>query len=161
MKTVTHPPNTGTSGNSGLTTYVYELNTVKVTDPANRWKKYEMDGFGNLVKVTEPKPVSGEYETTYVYSALNELKTVTMTRDGFTAGSPATITQTRQFTYSGGRLQSTQLPEVPGTTTYAYNADGRCCRRRIIRACGSITTRRRSSWRGWSGIRARSVSPRI
>ena len=42
-----------------------------------------MDGFGNLVKVTEPKPVSGEYETTYVYSALNELKTVTMTRDGF------------------------------------------------------------------------------
>ena len=28
------------------------------------------------------------------------------------------------FTYSGGRLQSTQLPEVPGTTTYAYNADG-------------------------------------
>ncbi len=124
VKTVTHPPNTGTSGNSGLTTYVYELNTVKVTDPANRWKKYEMDGFGNLVKVTEPKPVSGEYETTYVYSAVNELKTVTMTRDGFTGGTPATITQTRQFTYSGGRLQSTQLPEVPGTTTYAYNADG-------------------------------------
>ena len=86
VKTVTHPPNTGTSGNSGVTTYVYGLNTVKVTDPAGRWKKYEMDGFGNLVKVTEPKPVSGEYETTYVYSALNELKTVTMTRDGYTAG---------------------------------------------------------------------------
>ena len=34
VKTVTHPPNTGTSGNSGVTTYVYELNTVKVTDPA-------------------------------------------------------------------------------------------------------------------------------
>jgi YD repeat-containing protein len=124
VSTATHPPNTGTSGNSGVTTYVYELNTVKVTDPAGRWKKYEMDGFGNLVKVTEPKPVSGEYMTSYVYSALNELKTVTMTRDGFTGGSPATITQTRRFTYSGGRLHSTQLPEVPGTTTYAYNPDG-------------------------------------
>ena len=76
------------------------------------------------MKVTEPKPGCGEYLTSYVYSALNELKTGTMTRDEFTSGSPATITQTRQFTYSGGRLQSTQLPGVPGTTTHAYNADG-------------------------------------
>jgi hypothetical protein len=35
-------------GNSGMTTYVYEGNTVKITDPAGKWKKYTTDAMGNL-----------------------------------------------------------------------------------------------------------------
>jgi len=46
-------------GNSGTTTYVYEGNTVKVTDPVGKWKKYTSDAVGNLVQVTEPDPGGG------------------------------------------------------------------------------------------------------
>ncbi len=42
---------------ASTTTYVYQGNTVKVTDPALHWKIFTMDAFGNLIQVTEP---SGE-----------------------------------------------------------------------------------------------------
>lgn len=57
-------------GNSGTTTYLYVGNTVKVTDPGNKWKRMTMDGFGNLVKVEEPDPASPltlVYRTNYTY----------------------------------------------------------------------------------------------
>ena len=76
MLTVTQP-------NSGVTTYEYVANTVKVTDPAGRWKKYTMDGFGNLVIVEEPKPSSGTHVSNYTYNQFNKLLTVSMTRDGY------------------------------------------------------------------------------
>ncbi|MEJ1932846.1 hypothetical protein WDZ92_21775 [Nostoc sp. NIES-2111] len=34
---------------AGTTTYLYEGNTVKVTSPSGKWKKYEMDGLGRLL----------------------------------------------------------------------------------------------------------------
>jgi len=103
--------------NSGSTTYVYEGNMVTVTDPAGRWKKYDTDVFGNVVKVTEPNPQGGaNHETTYAYDMFNHLTTVTMPRGG--------VTQTRTFTYNTlGQLVSTVNPEN-GTTTLAYNTDG-------------------------------------
>lgn len=70
--TVTHPPNTGSTGNSGTTSYVYSANTVKITSPVtSRWKKYTMDGYGNLTRVDEPKPASGTYVTAYTYNDFN------------------------------------------------------------------------------------------
>jgi YD repeat-containing protein len=85
---------------------------VLVTDPAGRWKKSLSDGFGELVEVKEPRPGGGEYSTTYTYSALGKLRTVTMPRDG--------VTQTRTFEYNvGGSLCRTIFPET-GTTTYSY-----------------------------------------
>ena len=108
------PANSGT-GFGTPTTYVYGTNTVTVTEPGGRWKQFASDAFGNLTKVVEPRPGGGPtYQTTYQYTPLNQLSTVTMTRDG--------VTQTRTFTYNGSKLASTTFPEN-GTTTYSYNAD--------------------------------------
>ena len=75
---VTHP-------DGSVTAYVYEGNTVKVTDPAGKWKKYAMDAMGNLVKVTEPDPAGGaNVESTYAYNLRSQLSTVTMPRGGTT-----------------------------------------------------------------------------
>ncbi len=56
-------------GNTGTTAYVYEGNTVKVTDPALKWKKYTTDALGNIVQVTEPDPGGGaDVQTYYTYN---------------------------------------------------------------------------------------------
>lgn len=39
---------------ASTTTYLYQGNTVKVTDPAGKWKQYWMDAFGQLIQVMEP-----------------------------------------------------------------------------------------------------------
>ena len=44
---------------AGTTSYIYEGNTTKVTSPAGKWKKHEVDSAGNLVTVTEPNPGAG------------------------------------------------------------------------------------------------------
>ena len=45
---------------ASTTNYLYQGNTVKVTDPASNWKIFTMDAFGNLIQVTEPNPASGQ-----------------------------------------------------------------------------------------------------
>jgi YD repeat-containing protein len=70
---------------ASTTSYLYEGNTAKVTSPASKWKKHEVDVAGNLVKVTEPNPAGGaDLVTTYTYNEKNLLLTVTMTRGGTT-----------------------------------------------------------------------------
>jgi YD repeat-containing protein len=99
-------------GNAGATTYAYEGNEVLVTDAAGKWKRFTVDVFGNLVKVTEPRPGGGTYLTHYSYSWRNQLLTVSMPRDG--------TTQARTFGYDDwGRMTSATQPEN-GTTTYVY-----------------------------------------
>jgi hypothetical protein len=130
---VRHAPvsGNGAAGSQGKTLYAYNVEgtparaTVRITDPAGRWKKQWSDGFGELVKVTEPKPGGGEYTTDYTYTAPGALKTVTMTRDGYkNPQGPGQYTQTRRFFYNAdGSLQRTEFPET-GTTTYTY-AGGR------------------------------------
>lgn len=105
-------------GGAGTTTYEYVKNTVKVTDPAGKWKTYETNGLGQLVKVIEPNPAGGaNLETTYAYNVRGQLYTATMTRGG--------TTQVRTFNYdlATGRLTSAVKPET-GTTSYTYNSDG-------------------------------------
>jgi len=108
---------------SGSTTYIYAGNRVETRDPKNKWKKYENDAFGNLVKVIEPRPGGGaDYETTYTYSALGKLLTTTMTRPHPSTGT--NYTQTRTWVYnSWQQLTSVTHPES-GTTSYTYNLDG-------------------------------------
>ena len=97
---------------SSTTSYLYQGNTVKVTDPAGKWKLFTMDANGNLTHVTEPNPSGGaNYETSYTYDGLNHLTGVSMPRDGYT--------QTRTFTYSGDLLTSATNPEN-GTVNYTY-----------------------------------------
>jgi YD repeat-containing protein len=105
-------PGGGAGGTSGSTVYVYEGNTVKVTDPAGKWKKHTLDGMGNLVQVSEP----GGLESYYTYNAVNQLVQVRMPR--------GSVEQIRTFTYNGAlRLASVTNPET-GTTSYTYNGNG-------------------------------------
>ena len=117
---VTPPP-----GNQGFTSYEYGATTVKTIDPKGKWKKFENDSLGNLVKVTEPFPGAGtgaDFVTTYAYSMFGKLTTVTMPRPN--KANSGTVTQTRTFTYNtGGQLLSVTHPEN-GTVSYSYNADG-------------------------------------
>ena len=105
------------AADGSVTAYAYTGNTVTVVDPAGKWKQSYTDAFGNLIRVEEPNPAGGaNYVTSYTYTLLNQLTTVSMPRNG--------ITQTRTFTYSGALLASATNPEN-GTTTYSYNADQR------------------------------------
>jgi YD repeat-containing protein len=109
--------------NSGTTNYLYQGNTVKVTEPAGKWKLFEMDALGRLVKVTEPKPGSTTGETwltDYTYNSLDQLTQVSQMRGA--------AMQTRTFGYTSGRLTSTTNPEN-GTTTFDYNSDGTLLRK--------------------------------
>jgi YD repeat-containing protein len=103
--------------NMGTTTYAYEGNTVKTTDPAGKWKKFTMNLFGDLMQVNEPNPAGGaDYVTTYTYNVTGRLLTVSMPRPN----GGGSYNQTRTFNYdSNGLLTSTINPET-GTVTYTY-----------------------------------------
>ena len=108
---------------SSTTTYLYQGNTVKVTDPAGKWKKFTMDAFGNLTTVVEPdpaNPTSSTYTTSYTYDAWGNLAGVSMPR--------GSTTQTRTFTYSGSLLQTATNPEN-GTVSYYYNSMNKVSRK--------------------------------
>jgi YD repeat-containing protein len=110
--------------NSGTSTTAYAGNTVTITDPAGRWKKYTSDALGNLTQVTEPNPQGGApYETYYTYNAAGQMTQVSMPRPN--VGWAGTTTQTRTFVYNQftGFLTSTTNPEN-GTTQYFYTANG-------------------------------------
>jgi YD repeat-containing protein len=111
-------------GNTGISQTVYSGKSTRVIDPAGKWKEYENNAFGQLVKVTEPDPAdaSGSHITNYAYNVLGNLTTVTMPR--------STGTQTRTFQYYAGdhatspwRLWKETHPEK-GVTEYTYNEDG-------------------------------------
>jgi YD repeat-containing protein len=101
-----------------VTVYEYTGNTVKVTDPAGKWKKQVTDALGNLVQVLEPDPATGaDLPTNYTYDMFDRLVQVSMPRGG--------VTQIRTWTYDPTtlRLASKTEPET-GTTTYTWNTDG-------------------------------------
>jgi RHS repeat-associated protein len=105
---------------ASTTSYIYQGNTVKVTDPASKWKTFTMDAFGNLTSVVEPDPSPlGNVTTSYTYDVLNHLTQVSMPR--------GTTTQTRTFSYNTGTtvtgfLQSATNPEN-GTVAYTYGTN--------------------------------------
>ena len=104
---------TAPDGNS-TTNYTYAGNSTTVTDPAGKWKTQTKDSFGNLTLVTEPNPAGGaNFTTSYTYSPLNQLVSVSMPRNG--------TTQTRTFTYNGQDLTSAANPEN-GTVSFTYDA---------------------------------------
>ncbi|NWF82662.1 MAG: hypothetical protein HXY18_02400, partial [Bryobacteraceae bacterium] len=105
----------GTSGQ--FTTYEYAGNTVKVTDAAGKWKTYTLDAAGNIVKVTEPNPAGGAWDTLHTYNGLNQLTQVSMTRGA--------ATQLRTWVFDANqKLVSETLPES-GTRTIGYDSAGR------------------------------------
>jgi len=106
---------------SSATTYVYQGNTVTVTDPAGKWKKFTVDAFGNVTSVLEPDATYTTVTTNYSYDVMNHLTQVSMPRGN--------STQTRSFNYSyvNGMitpyLLSATNPES-GTVSYTYDTNG-------------------------------------
>ena len=49
----------GGSDTTGTKTYLYQGNTITVTDAAGKWKKFTLDSLGNLAQVNEPNPGGG------------------------------------------------------------------------------------------------------
>ena len=107
---------------ASTTTYLYQGNTVTVTDPALKWKKMTMDAFGRVVQVNEPNPATGpDYVTTYSYDVMDHLLQASLPRPV----SGGTYTQLRTWVYNSTdqRLASQVQPET-GSTTFAYNPLG-------------------------------------
>jgi hypothetical protein len=104
---------------NSTTNYLYQGNTVQVTDPANHSKTFTMDAMGNLLTVAETDPTLGAVTTSYTYDILNHLTQVSMPR--------GTTTQMRTFNYKTGTtvgpfLLSATNPEN-GTVTYTYSGN--------------------------------------
>jgi RHS repeat-associated protein len=109
---------------ASTTSYLYQGNTVTVTDPAGKWKQYTTDVFGELTQVLEPSPnptTEPNHVTTYSYDVLGHLIQAQMPR----TINGTVVTQTRTWTYSPTTqwLSSVTQPEN-GTTSFTYNSDG-------------------------------------
>ena len=100
-------------GNAGTTTTAYQANKITATSPAGKWKSQEVDAAGNLVKVTEPNPAGGTWDTAYVYNDRNMLLTVTTARPS--------STQVRSFTYNNAGQALTSTNPENGTVTNTYD----------------------------------------
>ncbi len=119
-----------------VTTYLYQGNTTKITDPASKWKSFTNDASGNLISVTEPDPnnlPNGTLVTTYTYNGANQLTDVSMPRNT----TNGVYTQARHFTWSGSDLASATNPEN-GTVSYQYDGTHRVTQR--TDAMGQKTT---------------------
>jgi YD repeat-containing protein len=96
-----------------------------VTDPAGNSKTSTVDAFGNLIQMTEPNPAGGAFVTSYTYTPVNQMATVSMVR--------GSVTETRTFTYSNWDLASSTTPES-GTVNYTYDGSHH------------VTSRTRTRW---------------
>jgi RHS repeat-associated protein len=97
------------------TTYSYTDQTVTVTDPAGKQRESAVDGVGRLASVSEPDDNGGlNLQTSYAYTVLDKLATVTQDQ------------QTRTYGYDAlGRLTSFAIPEtLEAATRFTYDNYG-------------------------------------
>jgi RHS repeat-associated protein len=123
----------------GSPTYTtYPANCATTKDPALKQRTLCSDALGRITSVTED-PSGLNYQTTYSYDSLNNLKGVSQSG------------QTRTYNYDMlSRLTSSEVPEVNigGTqcsTTYGYDANGNLTSKAAPRAnqnlrCTTTTT---------------------
>ncbi len=122
-----------------VTSYAYDSagNLLSMTDPSGGMLHYEYDGFGNLARLVEPT----EAEATFTYDSLGNPLTESRVRT--TAAGVETVTAS--FTYEASRLSAVTDPDgttttttydgngnvtartdkLGGTTSFAYDAQGR------------------------------------
>ena len=107
---------------SKSTQLAYCGSSTLVTDEAGKWRRNVTDGLGRLIEVDEPSSptstasscaASGANITTYLYTALDDLKSVTQINS-----------RPRSFGYDSlSRLTSSSNPES-GVISYLYDVDG-------------------------------------
>lgn len=133
--TLSNPYRNKSEGTYGVTTYKYDAlgraasvvdpdgntvttsysgNCATVSDEQGKQKENCSDALGRLTGVTED-PSGLNYQTAYVYDALNDLTSVMQSNS-----------RPRSFTYDSlGRRTQSVNPES-GTVTYTYDADASC-----------------------------------
>ncbi|MBV9399757.1 MAG: RHS repeat-associated core domain-containing protein, partial [Bryobacterales bacterium] len=115
---------------ASTTTYIYQGNTVTVTDPAGKWKTFITDVLGNLVQVTEPGPSSTAVPIT-IYNtgvtspgalaadgATDAHYTLTASADSSYPGPAAKVANSNQFP-----LPSPWVADGPNSKWIAPRAD--------------------------------------
>jgi RHS repeat-associated protein len=117
----------------------YAGNTSTVSDEATNQRETVTDGLGRVTVVFEAPNVTGvNYETDYVYNALDDLTNVTQK-----GGASSSSWRVRNFIYNSlGQLTSGTNPES-GTITYSYDANGNLTTKigpRPSTTAGSLTT---------------------
>ena len=113
-------PTLVTKPGNAQTTTSYVNNCATVTDENGNARESCLDGLGRLTGVWEDPGSSQHlnYETDYVYSALDNLTSVTQ-KGGVSSGW-----RTRSFVYDGlSRLINASNPES-GAVSYTYDANG-------------------------------------
>ncbi len=88
-----------------VTSYSYSGNTVTVTDPSGRWKKFTMDAFGNLTQASEPSTANGA-------TPPNGLPVFSPGPGGYTTGQTVAITSST----IGGSIRYTTDGSTPSET---------------------------------------------
>lgn len=116
---------------NAVVTSTYSANQVTVTDQASKVRTSTADALGRLVSVVEA-PNSSNYETTYGYDALDNLKTVTQGTQPsrtFLYDSLKRLTRavnpesgTVNYTYFANSNLFTKVDGRSITTTYGYDA---------------------------------------
>ena len=112
---------------SSATIYLYQGNTVKVTDPAGNTKTFTMDAFGNLIKVAETDPngggpgIPGTVYTNYTYDILNHLIRVNMPRNTTPVQPDRTFNYIASGTNTVGAYLLTATNPENGTVSYTYS----------------------------------------
>ncbi len=120
----------GTSTTStGAVLTGYDAEATIVTDQSGKSRKSVTDSLGRLVQVVEAPGVAGyDYQISYAYDALSNLKQVTQG------------TQTRSFNYSSlSRLVAATNPES-GTIGYQYDNNGNLTQKTDARVPAVTTT---------------------
>jgi RHS repeat-associated protein len=108
-----------TEQDGSIVSTAYNGNCTTVTDEAGNKRTSCTDGAGRLSQVFED-PSNHNFETDYLYDALDNLSTVNQ-KGGSTNSANW---RTRTFTYDSlSRLTVSTNPES-GTTTYGYDSDG-------------------------------------
>jgi RHS repeat-associated protein len=163
--TVSNPHRSGSNPTDGTTTYSYDAlnrptlvtkpgnaqttisyvnisyvnNCTTVADENGNARKSCVDGLGRLTGVWEDPGTSSHlnYETDYVYNALDDLTSVIQ------KGGVSTGWRTRSFKYDGlSRLTNASNPES-GAVSYSYDANGNVTSKTsplVNAAAGSLAT---------------------
>jgi RHS repeat-associated protein len=141
------------SPDNAVVTTSYTGNEITATDQAGKSRKSITDGLGRMTKVVEDPGTSKlNYETTYSYDVLGNLRTVSQG------------VQSRSFVYDSlSRLTSATNPES-GTISYSYDNNGNLIKKidaRGVETNSSYDAINRVKRRWYTGTALNPATPEV